>query len=45
MAFITCNQCTSLLSLTKQATFTPFAIDNIVSKLNINAQLLQTELY
>ena len=41
MAFITCNQ---LLLFTKQATFTPFAMYGIVSKINIKVLLLQTML-
>ena len=45
MGFITCNQRTDFLSFTKQATFTPFAMDGIVGKVNINALLLQTVLY
>ena len=45
MAFITGNQCTDFLSFTKQATYTPFAMDSIVGKVNINALLLQTVLY
>ena len=45
MAFIPCNQHKDFLSFTKQATYTPFAMDDIVSKVNINAQLLQTMLY
>ena len=44
MAFITLNECMSLLSFTKQAIFTPFAINGIVGKVNINALLLQTVL-
>ena len=36
MGFITCNQHTDFLSFTKQATFTPFAMDGIVGKVNIN---------
>ena len=45
MGFITCNQHIDFLSFTKQATFTPFAMDGIVGKVNINALLLQTVLY
>ena len=45
MGFITCNQRMDFLSFTKQATFTPFAMDGIVGKVNINALLLQTVLY
>ena len=43
MGFITCNQRTDFLSLTKQATFTPFAMDSIIGKVNINALLLQNK--
>ena len=42
MAFITGNQCTDFLSFTKQATYIPFATDDIVGKVNSNALLLQT---
>ena len=45
MAFITGNQRTDFLSFTKQATYTPFAMDSIVSKVNINVLLSQTILY
>ena len=45
MAFITGNQCMDFLSFTKQATYTSFATDSIVCKININALLLQTVLY
>ena len=45
MAFIIGDQCTDFLSLTKQATYIPFATDSIVGKVNINALLLQTVLY
>ena len=45
MAFTTCNHRTDLLSFTKHTTFTPFVMDGIVSKVNINALLLQTVLY
>ena len=45
MAFITGNQRNDFLSLTKQATYTPFATDGIVGKVNINMLLLQTVLY
>ena len=45
MAFLTCNQYTNFLSFTKQATFTPFAMDGMVGKVNINTVLLQTVLY
>ena len=45
MGFITCNQHIDFLSFTKQATFTPLAMDGIVSKVNINALLLQTVVY
>ena len=45
MEFITGNQRTDFLSFTKQATYTPFATDSIVCKVNINALLLQTVLY
>ena len=42
MALITCNKCTGLISYTKQATCTTFAMHSIVSKVNNNALLLQT---
>ena len=45
MVFITCNQCTGLLLFIKQATFAPFAMHGIVSKVKINALLVQTVLY
>ena len=45
MAFITCNQRTDLLLFTKQATFTPFAMDSKIGKVNINVLLLQTVLH
>ena len=46
MLFITCNQHMGLLNkLTKQRTFTPFAIHGIVDKVNNNALLAQTVLY
>ena len=45
MGFITCNQRTNFLSFTEQTTFTPFAMDGIVGKVNINVLLLQTVLY
>ena len=45
MGFITCNQRTDFLAFTKQATFTPFAMNGIIGKVNINAVLLQTVLY
>ena len=35
MGFITCNQRMDFLSFTKQATFTPFAMDGIVGKATI----------
>ena len=44
MAFITCNPYTGLLSFTKQATFTPFVMDSMVSMVgmvNINALLFR----
>ena len=34
-----------LFSFTKQATFTPFDMDGIVGKVNINVLLIQTVLY
>ena len=40
MAFTTVNQHTGLDLFTKQATFTPLAMDGIVGKVNINALLL-----
>ena len=45
MGFITGNQYMDFLSFTKQTTYTPFAMDGVVSKVNINALLLQTILY
>ena len=45
MEFITCNQRKDFVAFTKQATFTPFALDGIVGKVNINALLLQTVMY
>ena len=45
MVFITCSQCMILLLFTKQATFTPFAMHGIVSKVSNNAILIQTMLY
>ena len=45
MAFITGNQHMDFLSFTKQATYTPFAMDGVVGKISINALLLQTILY
>ena len=45
MVSITYNQHMNFLPFTKQATFTPFAMDGIVGKVNINALLLQTVLF
>ena len=45
MVSITYNQHMDFLSFTKQATFTPFVMDGIVGKVNINALLLQTMLF
>ena len=45
MAFITGNQYTDFLSFTKQTTYTPFATDSIVGKVNIHVLLLHTILY
>ena len=45
MVFITCNQHMGLLLFSKQATFTPFAMYGIVSKVNNNVLFLQTMLY
>ena len=44
MTYITCNQREGLISFTKQATFSTFAMHSIVDKVNINALLLQTVL-
>ena len=41
MAFITCNQHMGLILFTKQATFTTFAMDGIVGKVNNKALMLQ----
>ena len=45
MVFITCNQRMGLILLTKQATFTTFAMYGIVGEVNNNALLVQTMLY
>ena len=45
MAFITCNQHMGYLSFTEQATFTPFAIDGVVGKVNNSALLLRIVFY